>query len=284
MRLIRSRALFAVYPWLPHRLLGRVVGAVAEARRPRVVVDAWTGAWMRRADVDLDGTERGPFASIADAFGRRLVAGGRRLDEGIVSPVDGEVMSVGCIERGTEIVVKGLSMSLARIVGSGRDDAALARLVGGAYVVLFLSPRGYHHVHAPAKLRVKRTRWIPGRYFPQNHDALRAIPRVYERNERVTIEAATPEGHALSMVMVAASLVGGIELFGRRADRAPIAADVDVERGERLGSFSLGSTVVLLLSPALATTLRVHEGQTLRMGQTLGAAATPIAVGTRGPS
>lgn len=283
MRLIRSRALFAVYPLLPHRALGRVVRAIAELRRPRMVVDAWTGEWLRRADVDLDGTERGPFTSIAEAFGRRLVAGGRRVESGAVSPVDGEVMAVGAITPGADVVVKGLRMSLERVVGGAAHDVSLASFVGGAYVVVFLSPRGYHHVHAPLAMRVTRATWIPGRYFPQNHDALRAIPRVYERNERVTLHGATGDGHALLLVMVAASLVGGIELLGRPAGPRVAGVPADVAKGERLGSFRLGSTVALLFSPALATSLAVREGDVLRMGQSLGARAAPIGVGMGEP-
>lgn len=284
MRLIRSPALFALYPLLPHRLLGRAVKALAELRRPRIVVDAMTGAWLRRADVDLEGTERGPFTSIADAFGRHLALGGRPIGDGIVSPVDGEVMSVGAIAPGVEIVVKGLTMTLDRVVNGTTHTRSLSPFHGGTYVVIFLSPRGYHHVHAPLALRIRSLSWIPGRYFPQNHDALRAIPRVYERNERVTIDACTPDGHDVLLVMVAASLVGGIEVLGQPIDRDVPGLCHDADKGERLGSFSLGSTVVLLLPPALAASVSVREGDTLRMGAPLSPIRAPMAVGTRLPS
>lgn len=265
MRLSRAPLLFALYPLLPHRALGRLVRAWAEARRPRWVVDAWTGEWLRRADVDLEGTERGPFASVAEAFGRRLVPGGRALGAGLVSPVDGEVVATGTIVPGLRITVKGREMSLARVAGGVPLDPWL----GGTYAVIFLSPRGYHHVHAPAPMTVDEVVWVPGRFYPQNHDALRAIPRVYERNERAVLRATTRDGAPLLLVMVAASLVGGVEVHGSLLAGGARPRSFDVEKGERLGSFLLGSTVVLLVPKSLGREVSVLEGDALRMGQSL---------------
>ena len=135
-----------------------------------------------------------------------------------------------------------------------------------------LTPHGYHYVHMPIAGTVLDLRWISGRAFPQNQDALRHIPRIYERNERATLRCRSHDGHEFMLVLVGASLIGGIHLRDlRRRDwvrSRPFAWNRRFARGEELGHFSFGSTVVLLVPPALAG-LPPPLGMALRMGQHL---------------
>src|SRR5262249_17618060 len=149
----------------------------------------------------------------------------------------------------------------------------LASYVGGHYATIFLTPAGYHHVHMPADGEVLDCRHIPGRYFPQNEDALEHIDRVYERNERAVLRCRTNGGVPFLAVMVGASLIGGIHLAGLERTSwvgpHPVTLARRVAKGDRLGHFTFGSTVVLLLARGAAGPLVAEPGTSIRMGQTI---------------
>jgi phosphatidylserine decarboxylase len=162
--------------------------------------------------------------------------------------------------------------------------------------VIFLSPRGYHYVHMPAAGVVRDCQWIPGRYFPQNADALEHIDAVYERNERAVLrldlEPPRPspspdgarkgdEGGEALMVMVGASLVGGIHLDGiARADwvkKHAVPLGQRRARGQEVGHFTFGSTVVLLFPRGAVRRLVPTPRAALRMGEPLYILKTSVA-------
>ncbi len=278
LRVHRSAAFQRMYWAAPHALLGRISRAVATATRPRWAIDLAVRRWITRAAIDMHDFEAGPFPTLEAFFLRRLRPGARPIEDGedaMVSPVDGVVVGGGTITGGTIVQVKGIELDLRRLTCGRGPALPLAAYESGRYVTIFLTPDGYHHVHMPLAATVHDLRWIPGRAFPQNHDALRRIPRIYERNERVTLRCRTDDGHEFLLVMVGASLIGGIHLDGRAratwARREVIPWGRRFARGERLGHFSFGSTVVLLLPPALAGTTCIIPpiGAALRMGQRL---------------
>lgn len=276
MRWHRSAAFLDAYALLPHRRLNRACAWLTAAERPRWLVARAIEAWVRAAGIDLRDFEDRAYASIDDFFLRRLRPGARPLAEGFVAPVDGVLFAAGRISLDRPLRIKGHPISLRRLV-LGRDEldageTALERYEGGSFAALFLTPHGYHRVHAPADLEIVDARWIPGRFFPQNEDALARIARVYERNERLTLRCRTVGGELL-LVMVGASLVGGIRLEGfARADGArPGAVPLGrrVRKGDELGHFAFGSTVVLLVPRAVAGPARREVGARLRMGERL---------------
>jgi len=278
LRVHRSAAFQRMYWAAPHALLGRISRAIATATRPRWAIDLAVRRWILRGAIDMHDFEAGPFPTLEAFFLRRLRPGARLIEAGddvIVSPVDGIVVGAGPIVDATIVQVKGIDLDLRRLT-SGRGPAVpLAAYEAGRYVTIFLTPDGYHHIHIPLAATVHDLRWIPGRAFPQNHDALRRIPRIYERNERVTLRCRTSDGHEFLLIMVGASLIGGIHLDGLErptwARRQVVPWGRRFARGERLGHFSFGSTVVLLLPPALADTTSITPpiGPALRMGQRL---------------
>ena len=127
-------------------------------------------------------------------------------------------------------------------------------------------------MHAPADLTVEDVRWIPGRFFPQNEDALRHVPRIYERNERAVLRVRNHDGDFPALlVMVGASVIGGIHVAGldrlRRRDPSPLARSV--AKGEELGHFDFGSTVVVLVPREARARALVDLGQEVLMGERL---------------
>lgn len=272
LRLHRSAAFLRLYRLLPHGLLGRLGRALARATRPRWAVALAIRSWTERAAIHMDDFQPGPFASLESFFLRRLRPGARPIGDGVVAPADGVVVGAGPIVAGVILQIKGVPLSLERLTAGRHPAPGLAAYEGGRYTTIFLTPHGYHYVHMPIAGTVLDLRWISGRAFPQNQDALQHIPRIYERNERATLRCRSHDGHEFMLVLVGASLIGGIHLRDlRRRDwvrSRPFAWNRRFARGEELGHFSFGSTVVLLVPPALAG-LPPPLGMALRMGQHL---------------
>jgi phosphatidylserine decarboxylase len=272
MRLHRTPMFLRLYRFFPHRLLGRAARAIATATRPRWLIDRAIDRWIARAAIRTDEFLPGPFPSLEAFFLRRLRPGARTLADGVIAPADGIVVGAGPISRSTILQIKGVPLDVQRLV-TGRGPAVdLARYEGGRYLTTFLTPNGYHHVHMPIACTVVDLHWVPGRAFPQNQDALRHIPRIYERNERVSLRCRTDDGHEFLLVLVGASLIGGIHLVGRAqsswARPGPTAWGARFARGDELGHFTFGSTVVLLVPPALAGPPPA-TGTNIRMGERL---------------
>ena len=287
--MIRSTSFLRAYRALPHVAINRCGLAVARQQSPGWLVQSAVRSWIRRDGIDMRDFEPGPYRSLQEFFLRRLRPGARPLGEGIVAPVDGCVVGTGRIERGTILQVKGHPISVDALVNGERASKAEGRLhdlsldayEGGTYLTLFLRPRGYHFVHAPCDLTVEDVRWIPGRFFPQNEDALRHVPRIYERNERAVLrvrcegeegkEGKEGEERAMPalMVMVGASVIGGIQVTGvpnlRRQGASPLARRVD--KGVELGHFDFGSTVVMLMPREASVRPAVTMGQEVLMGE-----------------
>jgi phosphatidylserine decarboxylase len=280
MNLLRSAPFLRAYRFFPHQLINRLGRRVARAQRPRWLVQAAMRAWVRRGGIRLDGCvvqDLTRFASLEELFLRRLDPGARPVcARGTAAPVDGRLLAAGCLQVGTRLSVKGQLLSLARIVNGRRSPAPL-RLddyVGGAYAVLFLSPGGYHRVHMPVDGELLDVRWLAGRFFPQNERALTQIAGVYERNERAVVRVRDARSAAeLLLVLVGASVVGGIELEGlpRRAwvGPLPVALSRTCGRGDEVGHFTFGSTVVVLAPAGFAGPLLPRIGAEVRMGEGL---------------
>ncbi|HVT07811.1 MAG TPA: archaetidylserine decarboxylase [Polyangia bacterium] len=280
MSVIRSAPFLRAYHLFPHRAINGLARRLARARRPRCLVQALMRLWVRRDEIRLDDCavrDLAQFVSMEDFFLRRLRADARPIDPaGLAAPVDGRLVAAGTLEADTRLSVKGRWLSVARIV-NGRvpaDPVPLDAYVGGSYAVLFLSPRGYHRVHAPVSGQLVDVRWVGGRFFPQNEQALARIPGVYERNERAVVRL-RPAGSAsdLLLVLVGASVVGGIELEGhRRADwvgPTPFALGRACARGAEIGHFTFGSTVIVFAPAGAAGDLIPAPGTDVQMGQRL---------------
>lgn len=291
MDLLNSEALLRGYFLLPHRLLNQSFARLMTRSRPRWAVQAAIRAWAHHARMDLRDFEDGPFSTVQEFFLRRLRPGARPLGPGFVSPVDGCLVASGPVGAGadtqlldTRLLIKGHELSLERVVNGrapgGPAPLSLQPYAGGRYVVIFLSPQGYHRLHMPSDGTITGWRWLAGRFFPQNQHALTRIAGVYERNERLSLRVRLDAGPEILMVLVGASLVGGIHVEGldlqplQRGDapRKKVHAEpchLRRRKGEELGHFRFGSTIVLVLPPALAAPLTQPEGAMLKMGQTL---------------
>ena len=229
------------------------------------------------------------YATFNAFFTRALREGARPIapeTDALSSPVDGAVSQIGVIDGGALVQAKGMSYSVAALLG-GEERAA--QFAGGSFATLYLSPRDYHRIHMPVDGVLLETAYIPGRLFSVAAGTVRTIPNLFARNERMAAIFATPAG-PMALVMVGALNVGSIETVWSgevtpRPVRAPetlpyVKGDVHLARGEEMGRFNLGSTVILLFSRDrvewrgdLAPESRVRVGE--RIGGLCAAAAMP---------
>ena len=267
---------------LPQRLLAALVYHAARCRWPALKrpLIRWFAA---RYAIDLDEAEHSDveaYESFNAFFARALKAGARPIEgdeHTVISPVDGHLMQFGTAGRGVLVQAKGLSYPLDELVGESGSSAA--RLRRGDYVTLYLAPGHYHRVHLPLAGTLTRTRYIPGARFSVDPTTASVVPRLFCRNERVVCWFETAAG-PLVLVLVGALNVSSISTrwLGEIASGAPRVWDEGTGtrrrfgRGDEVGAFNLGSTVILILPPGRLTWREgLHAGRRLNMGEALGA-------------
>lgn len=274
----------AVWPQylLPQQLLTRAAWTLSSSRSPWLS-KALIGGFRRVFPVNLgEAAQANPraYACFNDFFTRALKPDARVLADKrhrLISPCDGTLSQLGRIEQGRLIQAKGMNYSTAELLGSA-DWAE--RFSGGHFMTIYLAPYDYHRVHTPISARPIEEFRIPGQLFSVSSRTARAVPRLFSRNERMAVILDSAHG-PVALVMVAALLVAGIEtVWGGPQDRRPgpqprrQMLDVPaIERGQELGRFHWGSTVILLTPAAFPTWLpELQAGQLMRLGQALTAA------------
>lgn len=277
---------------LPRATLSRLAGRVARSPASRWLIPWFAHHYrVNRADAVVP---PGGYRSLQQFFTRELQPGLRPIDAApgvLVSPVDGTLTTGGRIERGQLVQAKGQIYSVTALLA---DAVEAQGWEGGFYATLYLAPAEYHRVHAPAAGAVWQARYLPGDYWPVNPRAVASVPGLLASNERLITTLETQIGR-LAVVMVGACLVGGIRVnydLGWNAGPGPhLAAERNYDpphtfaRGQELGQFEFGSTVIVLAEAALGAELTAPVGAELRMGQALARCTTaaPAGAGARRP-
>lgn len=266
---------------LPTLALSSLIHRIAAIRHP--ATKNWLiKRFLKHFPVDLseaiwDKPEN--YDSFNAFFTRPLKPGARTLDADpmtLVSPADGRISQLGRIENGQIFQAKGHVYSAADLLGS---EEAAAPFDGGGFCTIYLAPHNYHRVHMPATGILKSWSYVPGQLFSVNDATARLLPGLFTRNERVCARFDTVYG-PLAVVLVGALLVGGIETVwsgpvtpphgGEANDYEPMNT-TKLTRGDELGRFNMGSTVILLSAPGkIRWSDELDAGEAVRMGQALG--------------
>ncbi|MZP42232.1 phosphatidylserine decarboxylase [Heliobacterium gestii] len=256
---------------LPQTWLSRQSGKWAASRWSRRAIP-W---FIRRYGVNLEEAEKSwqEYRSLADFFCRRLKPGIRPVcpdDNIIVSPVDGQISQMGAVSAGRLIQAKGINYSLEQLLG---DTEQARRFTGGEFITIYLSPRDYHRIHAPLAGRVTGYAYWPGRLYPVNDLGVRGVPNLFARNERLITYMDTDVGQ-VGVIKVGAMMVGSVRVGYAEINRRKRAKLVSVtegpylEKGDELGYFEFGSTVILLYEPgAIRWKAGIETGARLKMGE-----------------
>lgn len=262
---------------LPRRGITRAMGRLADFPWPSRVGKAVVDIYCRAYGVELDECRKASdFVSFDEFFTRQLRDGARPLPEDkgvVVSPADGYVDSLGPVD-GRSFHVKGRPYRVDELVG---DEEEARRYEGGLGCVVYLSPRDYHRVHAPAAGSLVAIRSMPGDYYPVNSIGVKHVDNLFVRNRRVAIVIDTEELGRITVVMVAAMVVGRITVTGVDARDVPlgvhpISPAIDVARGDEIGIFHLGSTAVVFFEKRARLKWAASEGP-IRFGHPLAARA-----------
>lgn len=271
---------------LPHRLMSSAARKLAYSRNPAIkqwLIDTVT----RKFKVDLDeAAEPDPnaYPTFNAFFTRALKPNARIADadpRALLMPADGHISQCGDIEAlndrdGRIFQAKGQSFTVSELLG---DEAAAAPFADGLFATVYLSPRDYHRVHMPWAGTLRETVHVPGRLFSVGTDAVKSVPRLFARNERLVCHFDTDFG-PMCQVMVGALLVSGVETvwsgveipaYGDRITRKDYRGqNITLDRFAEMARFNYGSTVIVLLpkgvatlSPALTSETPVQLGQRL---------------------
>ena len=266
---------------LPQQLLASLVYHISRCTWPALKnpLIRW---FVKRYRVDLHDAERHEaeaYESFNAFFTRRLKPGARPIEgdnRSVISPVDGYLTQFGTAREGELIQAKGMDYKVDELLGE--SGGAATSLVSCSYATLYLAPSHYHRVHLPLAGTLTRTRYIPGKRFSVNERTAARIPQLFCRNERVICWFDTLIG-PLAMVLVGALNVssistrwlGEIPCGKRREWQDEVTPRRRYERGDEIGAFNLGSTVILMLPPGLVAWRKgLQHGQRLNMGEALG--------------
>jgi len=265
---------------LPQHALSRLVLRATRVRTP------WFKNWLVRGFLELypiDMTEAAQgdplsFASFNEFFTRALKPGARSIaanPEAIACPVDGAISEAGKIDGERLLQAKGRRYTLTELLAA---QPWAKSFEGGSFATIYLAPFNYHRVHMPLRGDLKDTVYVPGRLFSVNAVTASHVPNLFARNERVLTLFDTAFGEvalvlvgALNVGSMATVWAGDITPAARRVMTRLPAQDVSLEKGEELGRFNMGSTVILLFQRDRARWLgEVRAGAIVRLGQSLG--------------
>jgi len=272
-----ERLNFLVTNRLPRRWLTLFMGRFSRIENPivrRLSIATWR---LFVDDLRLEEARKSEFRSLHDCFTRELKDGARRVDPDpgvLTSPCDAVVGAFGTVKRGRVLQAKGYPYELAELLGSDPDAE---RLDGARYVTLRLKSSMYHRFHAPFDGTIRGIRYISGDTWNVNPIALKRIERLYCRNERAVIRLEGDRADAtVTIVPVAAILVASLRIHGLTVAltleyRGPneIAFEREVSKGDELGYFEHGSTIIVFAGPRYDLGSALRLGEVIRMGQPL---------------
>ena len=265
---------------LPKHLLSRLVGKLAAAQAGKLTTRLIT-LFIKHYQVNMAEAElssASDYASFNEFFTRPLKPGLRpvcRDEHALVHPVDGAISQYGQIRERQILQAKGHDYSTTAILGG--DQALAEQFDGGEFMTIYLAPKDYHRIHMPVTGTLTDMIFVPGELFSVNPLTAENIPGLFARNERVVALFDTEYGK-MAMILVGATIVASIETVWAgtvapnikkrvmRKQYQDLAEPITLEKGEEMGRFKLGSTVVMLFESEMVSFTPTVTGETTRMG------------------
>ena len=267
---------------LPHHLLSRLVHAFMRIRlKPIKNLQIWVLGWLTGVEWSEARYPRAiDYPDFNSFFTRELASGKRPLDPdplAFVSPSDGRISQCGRVTNDRVFQAKGHSFSIRTLLA---HDTSARDFANGFFYTIYLSPRDYHRVHMPMAGTLQKMIHVPGRLFSVAPYTVREVPNLFARNERVISLFETSHG-PMAVILVGAMLVSSMETVwagtitpprGRRVSTGDWSRrNISLQRGDEMGRFNMGSTVIVLLpATAVSSLAELGPGDSLLMGQKLG--------------
>jgi phosphatidylserine decarboxylase len=264
---------------IPKKFLSRLIGYLADYPFPPFIMRRILKWFVKRYQINLDESLRHleSFRTLNELFTRKLKPDMRPIGKTpYVHPADSQIVAAGLIERGIRLQIKRAPYTLEQLL-PGLDTS---QFLHGYYGLYYLCPTDYHRVHSPVQGKILSITHVPGLFWPVNQWSSQYIEGLFYKNERVIIEILTSQG-LVTLTMVAATNVGQISLtfdptFREQARFAKglwkkSYPDLFIQKGEELGIFHLGSTVVILISSQYYTQnpIQLKVGEKVHYGQSV---------------
>jgi phosphatidylserine decarboxylase len=276
-KVLRNQLMSLVMPQIPKKQLSYYIGNVAYNQWPKPLADLSVKMFARLVGINVEEAEKplDEYKTIGEFFSRKLKAGVRPIQGEVVHPCDSRITQSGKIVEGVLIQAKGIKYTLDEFLP---QTPWADSLEGGVFTTYYLSPKDYHRVHAPHTAKIAWLKYFPGELWPVNKWSLRNVPGVLAINERVAIGLDTPKGKMI-LVMVGATNVGSMTFafdssiktnqypFKNQRLLIEYPKPKAITVGDELGTFNLGSTVVLLTTPEMSWP--VCEPKIVKMGEIL---------------
>jgi phosphatidylserine decarboxylase len=260
---------------LPRHALTRFMGWYSRIQSP-LLTRLSIRIWRLFTDLDLSESKQQHFSSLQACFTRELKPGARVVDMApgvLASPCDAIVGACGVVDQGLVLQAKGSPYRMSELFG--RADRCLP-FQDGTYVTLRLTSSMYHRFHAPHDATVEQVSYISGDTWNVNPIALKRVERLFCRNERAVIRLRLEDGTPMALVPVAAILVASIRLHFlnvllhiRYGGPADMPCNTNVSKGQELGWFEHGSTIIVFVPPGFDLAPGIAMGESIRMGQAL---------------
>ncbi len=275
--------LFILFQHLvPQHLLSRLVGRIADCKQPWVK-NTFIKWFAKKYQINMAEAlieEPSAYSSFNAFFTRALKPDARQLDmtEGsLTSPADGAMSQLGPIKHGRIFQAKGQSYGLTTLLGG--DESLATSFKNGSFATIYLSPKDYHRVHMPITGTLRETIYVPGDLFSVNQTTAENVDQLFARNERLVAIFDTEAG-PMAMVLVGAMIVAGIETVWdgqvapmlkapmRKQFQAITQPPITLQKGEEMGRFKLGSTVILAFGEgAINWSEELKAESPVRLGQ-----------------
>lgn len=280
---MKDKLFIALQYIIPQHLLSRMAGWLGETSI-NCIKNPFTNWFVQQYGVNMSEAiieDPTAYKSFNDFFTRALKDGARPIDSednSIVSPADGAISQLGDIKNGRIFQAKSQDFSLTELLGGDLDIAK--PFMGGKFATVYLSPKDYHRVHMPMSGKLKSMIHVPGDLFSVNTTTAENVPRLFARNERTVCIFDTEIG-PMAVVLVGAMIVASIETVWAgqttplkreiKTTHYPLNDKVELQKGEEMGRFKLGSTaVVLFAKDAMNWDEDYQAGSATVMGKKLG--------------
>ena len=265
---------------LPRNLISRIFGYLANLHIPNYFLKYIIKFFSIFYGVNLDESEKtiSEFRTFNEFFTRRLKREVRPIDQAknsLISPVDGYIGEFGIIKIGKLIQAKGMDYRLQDLL---EDENRTTVYDGGIFITIYLAPHNYHRIHSIAEGEVNEFSYITGDLWPVSPLGINHITNLFARNERLTTYIDTKKGEC-AIVKVGATVVGKIRinyhpqvsnLRGKISKNIFLDNPYKLEKGQEIGLFELGSTVICLFPPKQIELYDIKIGQMIKFGSSLG--------------
>ena len=276
---MKNRLFDVFMPLLPKNEMSHWVGRAVHQPLPRLLGKKSVEWFAKYYQINLQEAEYPieHYKTIGDLFTRRLKPGARPIGEGIVHPADSFISAAGKIQNNTMIQAKGKTYTVPELL---RSESYNEIFDGGSWMTYYLCPTDYHRVHSPVDGEIVFSCHVPGQLWPVNTWSVESISNLFGVNERIVLIIQTPKGRA-ALVMVAATNVGNMRMCfdeslnstfrkgERQVKERSYQPPVAVKRGDEVGVFHMGSTVVMLYEKGMLDEASVADlkGRHVKMGR-----------------